>query len=208
MGYGLGGIAEVDLGEDTDVRGCTNATCKGADRPVPLYLGRAAFRLGARQNAWFPGMPAVVIGVRTAFAASGSFKDPRVTEGYVVASRELGPVRAHLGAAVLDASFADVKLGPKLRPIAGLEWTPAQYPKTTLMGDISYLPLLKSEPTLGDRIETEWVAGWGVRYQAFPWGAIELAVRHRENEGLGDSTVMMRVTGVLEDSGKHAAKPK
>jgi hypothetical protein len=198
VGYGLGGLAEVDVGEDTDVRGCTNAVCSGTDRPVPIVLGRASFRLGARQNALFPGMPAVVIGVRKSFAASGSFDGTRVAEAYVVASREVGPLRAHFGAAVLDAGFADVTLGPTLHPLAGLEWTPSQYPKTTLMGDVTWVPLFKSEPTLGDRVETEWVAGWGVRYQAFPWGAVELAVRHRENEGLGDSTVMVRVSGSID----------
>ena len=75
---------------------------------------------------------------------------------------------------------------------AGLEITPPQYPKTTLMTDIAYLPLLRqSAPDL------EWAIGWGVRYQALKWGSIELAVRHREGEGLGDSTVMVRVNAVV-----------
>jgi hypothetical protein len=63
------------------------------------------------------------------------------------------------------------------------------------MGDIAFLPLLVADAA-GQRVELEWVAGWGVRYQAFEWGAIELAVRHREAEGLGDSTVFVRVNGV------------
>ena len=40
--------------------------------------------------------------------------------------------------------------------------------------------------------------GGGVRYQALTWGSIELDVRHRQDEGLGASTVMVRVNGVLE----------
>jgi hypothetical protein len=43
---------------------------------------------------------------------------------------------------------------------------------------------------------TEWLAGWGVRYEALSWGAIELDVRHREGEGLAGSTALVRVTGV------------
>src|SRR4051812_48880273 len=52
VGYGLGGIAEVELGMDTDVRGCT--ACD-TTTPQGLWLGRAAFRLGAPQDAWFSG---------------------------------------------------------------------------------------------------------------------------------------------------------
>src|ERR1051325_10009533 len=50
--YGLGGLAEIELGADTDIRACTDCTL----RPTPLWLGRAAFRIGARQDAWFTGM--------------------------------------------------------------------------------------------------------------------------------------------------------
>src|SRR5262245_12531526 len=67
LAYGLGGIAELELGGDSDVRGCTDCTV----RPVPLVLGRAAFRIGAHQDAWIAGMPAIALGVRTAFAARG-----------------------------------------------------------------------------------------------------------------------------------------
>jgi len=194
VGYGLGGLAAVDVGTDTDVRGCTD--CAGTVPPAPIYLGRASFRLGARQDAWFRGMPAVVFGVQTTFGSSGPFRDARVSEAYVVASRELGPVRMHGGVALIDAGFADVTLGRKARPLAGLEWTPSQYPKTTLMGDVAWMPRLESDAT--DRVALEWVAGWGVRYQAFARAAIELAVRHRQDEGLGDSTVMVRMTGMWE----------
>src|SRR5690349_16468206 len=92
--YGLGAIAELELGADTDIRGCTDCTL----RPVPLILGRAAFRLGARQGAWFEGMPAIVLGVRTSFAARGhALHDPRASDAYLVASRDLGVVRLHAG---------------------------------------------------------------------------------------------------------------
>jgi hypothetical protein len=211
VGVGLGGIAALDLGTDTDVRGCT--TCDGD--ATPLYLGRATFRMGARQDALFRGMPAVLVGARTTFATSGSgFGRVRVSEAYAVASRmlahdRLGKLRLHAGVLAIDASMNDDSLGPTLRPAGGFEYTPPQYPQTTLMGDLSYVPLLRDTATPGgDPVALEWIAGWGVRYQAFEWGAIELALRHREGEGLGDSTVMVRVQGVFLPSHVREATKK
>lgn len=189
LGLGLG-IASVELGTDTDVRGCT--TCEGVPRGDARWLGRAAFRLGARQDAWFPGMPALVLGVRNTFAARGhTLGGARVTDAYLVASRTTGPVRLHVGATLTDGGHGDVTLGPTLRPLAGFEWTPAPYPRTTVLADVMWVPRL--EP---DRVQLEWLAGWGVRYQAMSWASIELAVRHRQDEGLQESTVLVRVNGV------------
>ena len=203
VGYGLGGLAQLDFGTDADVRGCN--LC-GDALPTPLYLVRAAFRMGARQDAWFAGMPALLVGTRVSVAASGAFDNLRVVDAYGVASRSLfeGKLRLHAGVSLVNARFeapdGEHELGLQVRPNAGLEWTPPQYPKTSLMGDVAFLPLLVADDT-GQRIELEWVAGWGVRYQAFEWGAIELAVRHREGleshpEGLGDSTLFVRLNGV------------
>src|SRR5262245_18794967 len=110
VGYGLGGIAMIELGADTDVRTCR--TC--SERPDARWLPRAAFRVGARQNAWFRGMPALVVGVRNTFATPGfgPFEDPRVTEAYLVASRVVGPVRLHAGAQATAAAFANLDLAP------------------------------------------------------------------------------------------------
>ncbi|MDX2091109.1 MAG: hypothetical protein SFX73_24830 [Kofleriaceae bacterium] len=190
-GVGLGGIASVNLATDTDVRGCVDACA----RPEELLLGRASFRLGARQNAWFPGMPALLVGVRTTYAARGhDFGRARVSDAYLVASRVLGSVRLHAGVGATAAGFGDepVTLGPTLRPFGGVEWTPPTYPRTSVLADIAYLPMFRP-----DRIDLEWMAGWGVRYQALRWGSIELAVRHREAEGLEDSTVMIRLNGLF-----------
>jgi hypothetical protein len=201
VGYGLGGLGALEVGTDTDVRAC--ATCDGdAD---PIYLGRAGFRMGLSQNKLFRGMPALLVGLRTTFASAGSAR-VRVSEAYAVASRELGPVVMHAGAQLVDASADGRERGVKLKPIAGLEWTPGQYPNTTVIADLAYVPLIReaSTPAL------EWVAGVGVRYLAFrDWGAIELAVRIREDEGLGDTTVMVRLNGVLDPAhpfGKRPAK--
>lgn len=191
VAYGLG-IASVELGMDTDVRACT--TCDGELKGDPLWMGRAAFRLGARQDAWFPGMPALMLGVRTTFATHGhTFGGARATDAYVVGSRVVGPFRFHAGANVSDAGYRQVDLGPTVRPFGGFEWTPAQTPKTSVLGDVMWVPRL--EP---DKVSLEWVAGWGVRYQALRWGSIELGVRHRQDEGLQESTVLVRLNGVFD----------
>ena len=191
---GLGGLASVDIGVDTDVRGCD--VCEGDDANAEgLWLGRAGFRLGARQDAAFAGSPALVLGVRTTFAAGGrAFSAARVTDAYLVASRTLGPIRVHAGGQVTEAAFDDneAHMKPTFRSFAGLEWTPAMYPRTTLLADMAWLPELRTTGT----IEQEWVADWGVRYQAFRWGSVELAVRHREDEGLDGSTVMVRFNAI------------
>jgi hypothetical protein len=184
LGYGLGGLAEVVVETDTDVR-----IADSTNLPHTTWLGRAAFRLGARQDAWFPGQPAVALGVRATFAG-----DAKVGEAYLVASRTLGPVRLHGGADLIDAAtrLDAPSLGATLRPLAGLEWTPAQYPRTTLLADLAWVPRLAptGAPTL------EWIAGWGVRYDALGWGAIELLIRNRQAEGVADLTAMVRLDGV------------
>ena len=189
-GYGLGGIAEVELGSESDIRGCTDCSA----RPTPLWLGRAGFRIGARQGAWFTGMPAIVFGVRATFAARGHVvASPRATDAYVVASRDLGVVRLHAGADAISASVDGRRAGARVRPLAGLELHPPMYPRSSLLGDIAWEPTLDAEhgPQLG------WMLGIGVRYQAFAWASVELAVRAREGEDLGASTVLVRVNAHL-----------
>ena len=157
-------------------------------KPAPIFLGRAAFRIGARQNEWFAGQPAVVFGVRSTFAGQA-----RVTDAYIMASRVVGPLHLHLGGELIAAGVGDTQLHKQVRPLAGIEWTPWLYPKTMVVGDISYVPLFANAT---DKPSLEFLTTWGVRYQAFTWGSIELAVRHRESTGLGDSTVMVRVNGI------------
>jgi hypothetical protein len=183
--FGLG-IAEAEIDEDTDIRGCMDCTA----RPVALRLGRASFRLGAGQDAWFRGMPALVLGVRATFAAyDPAVPDPRASDAYAVASRDLGIVRIHAGVDALSASVAGRRAAARLRPLAGLEIHPPMYPRSSLLGDIAWEPNLDAVagPSLG------WLLGVGVRYQAFSWAQVELAVRARQGEDLGATTVMVRV---------------
>jgi hypothetical protein len=169
--YGLGGLASVELGEDEDTRVDGRA----------VRQGRAGFRLGARQDEWFVGQPALVLGVSKSFG-----NDPRVAQAYVVASRVLGPVAIHAGAEMVAATNTTTAI----RPLAGLELVPPQYPKTTLIADLAWLPVVSTSS------QPQWLLGWGVRYQALAWGSIELAVKHREGEDLGASTVLVRVHGI------------
>jgi hypothetical protein len=187
VGYGLGGLAAIDAGADTDVRAGT-AGC-GTGCASPITLGRVGFRLGARPDAAFAGSPAVVVGTRVTFAGDGH----RVTDLYVVASRALGPLRIHAGADAFDARASSdaTPLGATVRPTFGIELTPPQYARTTLLADIAWLPRFDGATT-----SVEYLAGGGVRYQALSWGAIELDVRAREGEGLGDARVLVRLDGV------------
>ena len=188
LGYGLGELASIELGADTDDRECAAPPCGTDNLATPRWLARAAFRLGTRQDALFPGQPAIVLGTRKTIGRAHE-----VGELYVVASRSLGLVRLHAGAVVVDARARAMAMGAKLRPLAGLELLPPQYPRTSLLADLAWVPRFEAAaPT------PEWVIGWGVRYQALAWGSIELDVRHREGEGLAASTVMVRVNGVLE----------
>ncbi|MDB4958555.1 MAG: hypothetical protein JWO36_6124 [Myxococcales bacterium] len=203
VGYGLGGIAELDVGADTDARECDAPPCavNGMDNlPVPQYLARAGFRIGAPQDRLFNGQPALVLGARKTFGHTHE-----IGEVYFVASRSLGPIRLHAGVAAMDARHGLVRMTAQIRPIAGLEMTPPQYPKTTLMGDISWSPRFVPDQAMPPGPTPEWAIGWGVRYQALRWGSIELDGRHRgkgnDAEGLGATTLMIRVNGVWELGG-------
>ncbi len=181
LGYGLGGLAALALGADDD-----------AGRWQP----RACFRVGAKQDAAFDGAPALVLGARVTIGGSGD----RDAELYVIASRTLGFARVHAGAIALDARRGASVMGATVRPLAALELVPPQYPRTTLVADLAWLPK-------DDASAPAWIAGWGVRYQALAWGSIELDVHHREGEGLDQSTVMVRVNGTWDARRGTAAAP-
>jgi hypothetical protein len=184
LGYGLGGISEVDIGVDTDVRAC--AACSH-DNPAPsIYLARAGFRLGAPADAWFAGQPALVFGVRVT-AAIG---ERRVGDAYIVASERIGFAAVHAGVEAIDAGDATMRMGTHVRPFVGAQLTPPKIPKTTVIGDLVWLPRFETTaPTL------EYMFSWGVRYQALTWGSIELVVQQRQRE-LDIPSVLVRVTGV------------
>ena len=180
--FGLGGVAALELGADNDLRTCSEA-CDA--KPAPRWNGHMGFTLGVAQDG---ARPALALGLVTTFDKPSL----KAVDLHAVASYALGGVRVHAGVAALESRTVDADSGVKLRPLAGFELTVPRYPKTTLMGDFAYLSLLRDVKP-GD----EWAIGWGVRYQALRWSTIELAVRHRENEGLSDSTVMVRVNAIV-----------
>jgi hypothetical protein len=173
-GLGLGDIAEVELAlADTDARGQCATECEAIDRVT------AGFRIGARQDAWFAGMPALVFGVRTTIG--GSYN---ASEGYLVATRRIGLVTLHAGVAIQAVATDPPRA---IRPLAGLELRPPAFPKTTLLADLSWQPTFAATP------RTDLAFAWGVRYQTFTWGALELLVRH-DQSSFGDPDVLVRAT--------------
>jgi hypothetical protein len=199
---GLGGIASIELDDDSTVRACE--ACD--QRAQPVELGRADFRLALHQGRW---RPALAFGVRNTFGAAiphtlaqlvpaGDSLVPRVTEAYLVASRELLPgrwrIRLHAGGIAQESRIAGLGTGLVVRPVGGVELGTPQYPRTTLIGDLAWVPDLNA----ATGPVTSWIAGWGVRYAAWPWANVELDVRNREGEGLGDTTVMLRIDLVTQ----------
>jgi hypothetical protein len=69
--------AELEIDSDSDIRGCSD--CMARRYRSGWAGGKAAFRIGARQNVWFTGMPALVFGFRTTYGA-GSYREQRASD--------------------------------------------------------------------------------------------------------------------------------
>ena len=188
-----GRLVEVDVGGDGLVTACD--VCGGDARaPRPVQQTTAGWKLGVRP---WPGV-ALAAGVRVPFGRRG---EGRATEAFAVASARLGQVRLHAGASTWATSHRGADGGTLtqgalagVRPLLGVEWTPDIYPRTTLLADLQWLPQLG--PTDAETA-SRWSFSWGVRYRALRWSAIELGVRHRQDDALGDATVMVRLSALL-----------
>ena len=195
---GLAGIAMVTIDTDRDLRVCES--CTAGETLRTLRSRHAEFKIGAPRNAWFRGQPALAIGVRvTTHTAATTQANIRATDAYVVASEILGPVTLHAGLLTQDIA-SSTNLGRRqlgspgraIRPMLGVEWHPAPYPRTTLLADLTWVPELRATgPT------QTWIGGWGVRYQAARILGVELSVRHRQDEGLADTTVLVGARFIL-----------
>ncbi len=184
LGVGLGGLAAVELDDDTDVRAC-GACTDPTTRAEPIHLRRATFKMGLRPNRYFRYQPALLVGFRKSWRGADN---ARVAELWGVMSEDLGPVRLHVGVMATSATDADVQLlHAKPSAFGGIEWTPPQYPRTSLIGDLVWVPELTAKPRL------EYITGLAARYQAFSWGSIELGVRHRQDDGIGDAEFFARL---------------
>jgi hypothetical protein len=197
--YGLAGLADLEIGAGDRVSTCD--PCTGAERSSgPMTVLAAAIKVGrAQRSRWFP---ALALGFRRSVTASraGALRDVDIAELFVVASLRRDAVTLHVGTAGWETSHVGQggePVGQKpraiaIRPFTGVEWQPVRYPRTTVLGDLSF------SPELGDAAAVRWHAAWGIRYQALAWGSIELAVRHGQDDGLAGSTVMVRVNGMLD----------
>jgi hypothetical protein len=183
-GYGFGGIAELEIAiANSDARLC--------DPCSPLERGTATFRVGAREDDLFEGAPALVLGVEAGFDAHAS--GLHATEAYVVATRHIDAVTLHAGVAATATGHDNSGATTLVRPVGGIELIPPAFPKTTLLADVSWQPKFATVAAMTTST-SELAFAWGVRYQTFPWLAVELAVRH-DASAFGDPDVLVRVTG-------------
>jgi len=201
LSLGIGELAEVDFELGNWVGVCR--VCDGDDRHADsLILSTAQFKMGLAERQIAGWQPAFALGLRApvgdrSVTIEGAEVEVEAARLYVVLAKTVGPVVFHAGADAWDARDGDVLLrtrpiAARVRPFVGLEWVPGIYPRTTLLADFGFAPVI--EPA---KVELRWLGGWGVRYQALSWGSIELAMRHREGDSLGDSTVMVRLNAAV-----------
>lgn len=198
--FGVGDVAELDLELTDRVIACP--ACGEERDEENLFAASALFKMGVATSAAREWRLGTALGFRRTFAtrhvaAGGRDAELEAAQLYLVGGARWQGVEVHAGAELFDAMHGDARISRdlrrSLRPVAGVAWTPPPYPRTTMVVDVAWVPEVKDgPPRLG------WVVGWGVRYQALRWGAIELVVRNREDAALGDSTVLVRVAGALK----------
>lgn len=134
-------------------------------------------------------------------AAPPRAADPRNATLGAVFPRAVPQLAAvHAGVDALSAAVAGQRAAARFRPLAGLEIHPPMHPRSSLIGDVAWVPSLVGAPDLG------WVLGIGVRFQAVRWASVELAVRAREAEELGASTVLLRLNAVWDAPERPATR--
>ena len=201
--FGVGGVAELDVELTDRLVACPG--CGEEREATNLFAATALFKLGLATSAARDWRLGAALGFRRTIAtrpvtAGGRDAELDAAQLYLVGGLRwrgaAGELDVHGGAELFDAAHGDARIAHTaaraLRPVAGLAWTPPPYPRTSMVVDVAWAPEVKDGPP-----RLAWVVGWGVRYQALSWGAIELIVRQREDEVLGDSTVMVRVAGAL-----------
>jgi len=182
-GLGLGGIADIEVGYRGDLQACERCDDEDDDsRRVQLLTSR--FRLGGDLE------PVVRLPLHGAVAFERSFAarpsgDAAREPAFAALSGALG-IRTPsliLGGGVSLWAGGD-EVAPEMamldveraRPFGLVGWRPRDS-KTLLLGEFAYQPAF-----LAAKMRADWVAGGGVRYLAFPWGASELMVRGRTQE--------------------------
>jgi hypothetical protein len=186
---GLGGIAQIGL--------------QLSDDSEQLSIPTGLFQVAVPPDKLWSWQPAVALVYRRSFAVpaqtlDGVRIDPSTARLSLVASLHLGSLALHAGADLWDASVAGAAAGTaldaqpltdQLRPLAGLEWRPSLYPRTTVLADLAWAPDFSSQP-----IALRWLASTGVRYAVTNWADVELGVQVREGEGLRGTAVLLRIS--------------
>jgi hypothetical protein len=193
---GLGDIAEIGIDVTDDFVYC--GACAGDRAPEPVHAAAATFKLGVPAGAIGAWQPALALGFRRTVVAFGAAR-PDLARLYLAASMPAGPFRLHAGADLWDGiaeghgpALHRAPLRDRARGFGGLDYRPGPYPRTAMIAELSFVPEIQQ-----DGISLRWLAAGGVRYQALSWGGIELGVRVREGDDLGDVSVFVRLTGVL-----------
>jgi hypothetical protein len=197
LAAGLGDLAEIGLDVTDDFVDC--ASCDAGERaPEPVRAAAATFKVGAPAGLLGAWQPAIALGFRRTVAGLGSGR-PELARLYLAASLPAGPLRLHAGADLWDGvpsgpgpALHRASLRDRARGFGGLEVRPGLYPRTAMIGELSFVPELR-----GDRLALRRLVAGGVRYQALSWGGIELGVRVREGDDLGDVSVFVRLTAAL-----------
>lgn len=199
----LGEIAAAGLGYDD--RLLVGATADDAE-----VQGRLSewFRMNVPAGHWWRWQPALDLTFQRTEARADEDSDARggqaraaelratATKSWRSSAFGVIDLTAGLGLweiAGPDVRLSDQAIGARVRPFGGVAWTPPSYPRTSLLLEGSFGPtVLDGQPRL------DWRLGWGARYQVFSWSTIDLVVRNREDAGLAGSTVMVRLTAVLD----------
>ncbi|MEZ4362000.1 MAG: hypothetical protein R3B48_17550 [Kofleriaceae bacterium] len=189
----FGALAAVGFGFDD--RLMVGAT--GRDAAVERHQV-AWFRVRAEAQEWFRHQPALDLTLER----FGDGKRVEAAELRVAASDgwslgAAGRLEATLGLGLWDLDGAAGRLSTRplvdrVRPFGALAWSPPSYPRTSFLLEGSFGPSV-----IDGRPRVDWRLGWGARYRAFSWGAIDLVVRNREDAGLAGSTAMVRVSAQL-----------
>jgi hypothetical protein len=213
---GLGDIAEVGLQLQNERSECDPCEDPSIDAVV-LNVASAFFKMGTPEGLGHKHVPAFALVFRKALLAKAQvftdaeriISDPvRETRGAMLTamgSKTLGPAALHLGAELLVSSGTVLQgdFGVDeyvIRPALAAQWTPGQYPLSTFMVDLRWVPKLEEENSSYDW-GTRMTAAWGVRYKALSWASVDLNVRRQDGEGLGDALVTLGVRGHFDLSG-------
>ncbi len=182
---GLAKIAEVGLSLDRE----------WTDPSAQKKTAMAHFKMGSPEGFLHSWMPAFAILYRKSLKDSVQFfsgtRIPRLATLSVLASKNMGPISVHLGGELLSAQMEQEQSQHKFSPTLAIEWHPAQYPKTTLLADLRWIP----SETNDLAITPIWNLAWGVTYQAFTWASVDLNVRHQEGESSNDAVVTLGLAG-------------